>query len=49
MCGFAGVINGSRQLSEDQIKVIASHVSYRGPDSSGFRILNEDFKSGAGR
>lgn len=42
MCGFAGVINGSRQLSEDQIKVIASHVSYRGPDSSGFRILNED-------
>jgi asparagine synthase (glutamine-hydrolysing) len=44
MCGFGGVINSKRQLSLPHVARVAAGVSFRGPDSCGLRILNDDLQ-----
>ena len=43
MCGFAGILNDSKLLPKHQVATIASCVSFRGPDSTGVKIFNENF------
>lgn len=44
MCGFGGIINSERQLNTPQLSKVAGKVSFRGPDSCGIRILNDDLE-----
>jgi asparagine synthase (glutamine-hydrolysing) len=41
MCGFAGILNDSKLSSKEQIEEIADCVSFRGPDSTRVKILND--------
>jgi asparagine synthase (glutamine-hydrolysing) len=44
MCGFAGVINGCRNISEHQIFRMACRVAFRGPDNTGVSIYDDLFQ-----
>lgn len=44
MCGFAGILNDSKLSSKDQITRIAGCVSFRGPDSTGVKVFNQNFQ-----
>ena len=45
MCGFGGVINSKRRLNLPHVARVAASVSFRGPDSCGLRILNDDLQT----
>jgi asparagine synthase (glutamine-hydrolysing) len=44
MCGFGGIINSKTAIDTGHLKNIASSVSFRGPDSCGLRVLNEQLQ-----
>jgi len=44
MCGFGGVINHPRPLSVEELGPIASQVRFRGPDSCGIKIFDEQLQ-----
>lgn len=41
MCGFGGIINSKKALTTAQAANISSRVGFRGPDSCGIRILDQ--------
>jgi asparagine synthase (glutamine-hydrolysing) len=43
MCGFGGVIGSKKKLHKSDLAPIASRVNFRGPDSCGIRIFNDEF------
>ncbi|HUQ66136.1 MAG TPA: asparagine synthase (glutamine-hydrolyzing) [Flavitalea sp.] len=43
MCGFGGIINSEKLLNTNRLKKISGTVSFRGPDSCGLRIYDNDF------
>jgi len=45
MCGFAGVLNSKQEIKKEEIRSYARAVSFRGPDSCGIRILNNELKN----
>ena len=42
MCGFAGIINNDFPVHKKQLADIAACTQFRGPDSCGLRIYNEE-------
>jgi asparagine synthase (glutamine-hydrolysing) len=44
MCGFGGVINNHKPLHKSEVGRIASLVDFRGPDSCGIRIFDENLQ-----
>lgn len=42
MCGFAGIINNDFPVHKKQLADIAACAKFRGPDSCGLRIYNEE-------
>jgi asparagine synthase (glutamine-hydrolysing) len=50
MCGFGGFINHKEAIGAQQIAAIAKKADFRGPDSCGIRIFDDQFKkTDAGR
>jgi asparagine synthase (glutamine-hydrolysing) len=45
MCGFGGVINFPRATSRAELASIASKVKFRGPDSCGIRVLDDQLQT----
>ncbi len=44
MCGFAGIINSDRPITQEQLAAVAAKVSFRGPDSYGARVMDSQCK-----
>jgi asparagine synthase (glutamine-hydrolysing) len=44
MCGFAGVINKTKKINNNQLKKLASEVDFRGPDFSGIEVYDRIFQ-----
>jgi asparagine synthase (glutamine-hydrolysing) len=42
MCGFAGIINNDFPVHQKQLADVAACTQFRGPDSCGLRIYNEE-------
>jgi asparagine synthase (glutamine-hydrolysing) len=45
MCGFGGIINGQKETSRAALAAIASKVNFRGPDSCGIRVLDDQLEN----
>ena len=46
MCGFAGLFNNSFTVHKQQLADIAAKVSFRGPDSCGIRLYDNEMRAG---
>jgi asparagine synthase (glutamine-hydrolysing) len=44
MCGLAGILNASGNISREQVAAIAGKVAFRGPNSQGIRVYNKDME-----
>jgi asparagine synthase (glutamine-hydrolysing) len=44
MCGFAGILNSRKNINNDQLRKYAANVAFRGPDSCGVRIMNDQLQ-----
>jgi asparagine synthase (glutamine-hydrolyzing) len=44
MCGFGGIINNRFSINRQQIEEIACKVNFRGPDSNGIVIFDNELK-----
>src|SRR5688572_27161754 len=44
MCGFGGIVNSIEEIERCKLQDAAATVSFRGPDSCGLRILNNELQ-----
>ena len=43
MCGIAGFIDFNKKLDYSNLKEMTDTLHHRGPDGSGYEMINNDF------